>query len=70
MKERGYKDYSHQIYLGFPSSFSFNMVMCYLMTVMLCLEVWRERRVEWKGVKGRRGEGNGYPFLLFGCFKN
>jgi hypothetical protein len=37
---------------------------------MLCLKVWRERRVEGKKGKKRRGEGNDYPFPLFGCFKN
>ena len=36
--------------------------------ILVCLEVWRGRRVEGKG--GRRGQGNDYPFPLFGCFKN
>jgi hypothetical protein len=42
------------------------------MGIMVCLEVWRGRRVEGKGGRsgeGRRGKGNGYPFPLFGCFK-
>ena len=28
---------------------------------MLCLKVWRERRVEGRRVVGKKVEGNGYP---------
>ena len=36
---------------------------------MLCLEVWKEKRVEGKGGKQSRGEGNDYPFPLFDVLK-
>ena len=46
------------------------MLVCTIISLMVCLEAWRGKRVEGKGGKERRGKGNGYPFPLFGCFKN
>ena len=37
---------------------------------MVCLEVWKVKRLKGKAGKERRGTGNGYPFPLFRCFKN
>ena len=52
-------------------------------SLMVCLEVWRGRRVVERRVKGNsyplpcldvfkisKGEESNQPFLLFGCFKN
>ena len=36
---------------------------------VLYLEVWRERRVEGRGVVGRRVEENGYPPYCLDVFK-
>ena len=36
---------------------------------MLCLKVWRERRIEGRRVVGRRVEGNCYPPPYLDVFK-
>ena len=38
-------------------------------TFMLCLEVWKEGRVEGRKVVGKRVERNGYPLPYLDVFK-